>query len=368
MKLKKYLLYSLMFVGTGFFASCSDELETQPTDKVSGSQIFGSAENAESAINGTYRLLYTAGWSSSWSSENCGQTAIQLLADLMAEDHLMHEQGQGWFYEDYRLNVHGDYSNKAGRSYSIWNFYYTVISNLNYIIAEDGKLTGDSDLAKSIVGQAYALRAYCYFYLIQLYQQTYIGHENAPGVPLYTEPTVAGTEGKTRGTVQDVYDKINSDLTEAVGRLQGLPQSHISHIDYYVAKGIQARVCLVQHNYKEAAKAAEDALTKPGLSLVTVKALGGNNSVKVSDVMWGLEISTDQTSGYAGFFSHMDADAAGMYGSKARQCISSGLYNLLSNTDERKTKWFRGALEKDEAGNSKVSYCQLKFKMADYTT
>lgn len=286
----------------------------------------------------------------------------------MAEDHLMNEQGQGWFYEDYRLNVHGDYAGKAGRSYSVWNFYYTIISNLNYILANDGKLEGDPDLVNSLMGQAYAFRAFCYFYLIQLYQQTYVGHENAPGVPLYTEPTVAGTEGKPRGTVQEVYDQINADLTEAVNRLKGLKQSHISHIDYYVAKGFQARVFLVQHKYKEAAEAAEEALAKPGLSLVKIDALGGNNSVKTADVMWGLEISKDQTSGYAGFFSHMDADAKGMYGSKARQCISSGLYNLLSNTDERKMKWFRGKLDKDEQGNSKVSYCQLKFKMADYTT
>lgn len=368
MKINKYFLCGLAFAGTGFFISCSDELETQPTDSVLENQIFASAENAKSAINGVYRLLYTSGWSEKWGTQNCGQTAIQLLADLMAEDFVMNEQGQGWYYEDYRLNVHGDYEGKSGRSYSTWNFYYTIISNLNYILANDGKLNGDIDLANSILGQAYALRAYCYFYLIQLYQQTYVGHENAPGVPVYLTPTIAGTEGKPRGTVQGVYDQINKDLTEAVNRLKGVEQAHISHIDYYVAKGFQARVFLVQHKYKEAAEAAKEALTKPGLSLVTVDALGGNNNVKVEDVMWGMQISTDQTSGYAGFFSHMDADAPGMYGSKARKCISSGLYNLLSDTDERKMKWFRGKLEKNEAGNSKVSYCQLKFKMADYTT
>lgn len=367
MKINKYL-FGIMLAGTSILFSCSDELEIQPTDSVSGDQIFSSAENAESAINGVYRLLYISGWSENWGSENCGQTGIQLLADLMAEDHLMHEQGQGWFYEDYRLNVHGDYSNKSGRSYSIWNYYYTVISNLNYIIAEDGKLSGDSDLAQNIIGQAYALRAYCYFYLIQLYQQTYVGHESAPGVPIYTEPTIAGTEGKPRGTVQDVYDQINSDLEEAVNRLKGGTQTHISHIDYYVAKGFQARAFLVQHKYKEAADAAKEALNKPGLSLVSVDELGGNNNVNVADVMWGMEISTDQTAGFAGFFSHMDADAPGMYGSKARQCISTGLYNLLSDTDERKIKWFRGEVVNEETGNSKVSYCQLKFKMADYTT
>ena len=101
------------------------------------------------------------------------------------------------------LNVHGDYSNKAGRSYSVWNYYYTLISNINYIIAAESTMDGDPEKAESIVGQAYAMRAYAYFYLIQLYQQTYVGHEDAPGVPLYTERTQAGSIGKPRGPRSD---------------------------------------------------------------------------------------------------------------------------------------------------------------------
>lgn len=98
--------------------------------------------------------------------------------------------------------------------------------------------------------------------------------------------------------------------------------------------------------------------------------MGGNNSVKTADVLWGMEIIADQSSGFASFFSHMDADAPGMYASKARQCISTGLYKLISDTDERKTAWFRGAIPSDEekTASSYTSYCQIKFKMADYTT
>lgn len=363
----KKFIYILPLVGLLGLASCSDDLYTEPTDKVSGSTIFSDVTSAEAALNGLYRMMYVAGWSANWGSENCGQTAIQLLADLMAEDHLMYSQGQGWFYEDYRLNVHGDYSNKSGRSYAIWNFYYTLVSNVNYIIAAEESMGGDPEQKANIIGQAYAMRAFSYFYLIQLYQQTYKGNESAPGVPLYTEPTQAGSIGAPRGTVQGVYDQINSDLTNAIELLQGKSQKHPSHVDYYVANGIKARVNLVQHNYDVAASAAAEALKKPGLVLASVKDLGGNNSVKVSDVMWGDEIITDHSSGYAGFFSHMDADAPGMYASKAPQCISSGLYKLMSDTDERKAAWWRGALAEEGEG-SMVSYCQLKFKMADYST
>lgn len=354
--------------------ACSDELNTEPTQSVSGSTIFANVESAKSSIDGVYRMMYTAGWSSNWSHENCGQMAIHLLADLMAEDHLMYAQGQGWFYEDYRLNVHGDYDGKSGRSYAIWNFYYTIISNVNYIIANDDpeggtnfSISGDAGEAASLIGQAYAMRAYAYFYLIQLYQQTYDGNQNKPGVPLYDKPTFAGSTGAPRGTVEGVYTQINSDITRAETLLKGKEQSHISHVDYYVAKGIEARVALVQHKYPEAAAAAAEALKKPGLDLATVAELGGNNDSSVKDVMWGVVIQADQSSNFASFFSHMDADAAGMYGGKGQQCISSGLYKLIPSTDDRRSKWFRGDVGGDNGG-SHVDYCQLKFRMKDVTT
>ena len=364
--MKKNLLYICSLAGLMMFGSCSDELNTEPTDQVSGSQVFADATSAESAINGIYRMMYVAGWSANWSAENFGITAINLLADLMGEDHLMYSQGQGWFYEDYRFNVHGDFAGKSGRSYALWNFYYTIISNANYIIAAEETMGGDPDAIKSVIGQAYAVRAYAYFYLIQLYQQTYINNQTAPGVPLYSEPTVAGSEGKPRGTVQGVYDQITADLGKAETLLKGLTQKHVSHIDYYIVKGFQARVAMVMHDYATAAAAATEALTKSGLQLATVDQLGGNNSVNVSDVMWGVEIIADQSTQFSSFFSHMDSDAPGMYGSKAPQCISTGLYNLIPATDSR-LAWFRGALAEDGSG-SNVSYCQLKFQMADYTT
>lgn len=362
--MKKKLIFLLAALLS--LSACGDYLDTEPTDKTSGSLIFSDVSSAETAINGIYRMLYMVGWSEGYWQENNGQTAIQLLADLMGEDHLMNEMGGGWFYMDYRLND-AEYFNNSGRSYSVWNFYYTIITNVNYILASEETMGGDPDAIKSLMGQAYAMRAFSYFYLIQLYQQTYKGNENAPGVPLYTEPTLAGSVGQPRGTVQGVYDRINADLEKATDLLKGLPQSHISHVDYYTAKGFQARVALVQHDYETAAAAAQEALTKSTLTLLPVSDLGGNNSADLKDVMWGVKISADQSSQLYGFFAFMDADVPQSWASQGRQCISAGLYNLIPETDSR-MDWFRGKLEANEAGNSRTSYCQLKFKMRDQTT
>lgn len=364
----KKIIYILSAAGLLTLGACSDQLETNPTDKVSGTIIFSDANGAETAMNGIYRATY-ASWGDNWAHENPGFTGIYLAADLMGEDHLMRGQGQGWFYEDYRLNVRPDYTHKEGRPYQFWNIHYTLISNANYIIAQAPAASGDKNLLNSVIGQAYAMRAYCYFQLIQLYQQTYKGNESAPGVPLYTEPTTSASEGKARGTVEEVYKQINLDLDMAISTLKdcGVEQKHRSHIDYYVANGIKARVCLVQQRYEEAAATAKEALTKPGLTAVaSVNSLDGFNNIKFPNVLWGMEIIADQSMQFGSFFSHMDADAEGMYAPIAAKCISSWLYSNIPATDDRQS-WWRGDLDEDEIveGTSMQPYCQVKFRFAN---
>ena len=58
----KKVLYIFSLIGLLAFSSCADELNTEPTDKVSGSTIFADASSAETAINGIYRMLYVAGF------------------------------------------------------------------------------------------------------------------------------------------------------------------------------------------------------------------------------------------------------------------------------------------------------------------
>src|SRR5699024_1762406 len=118
--------------------------------------------------------------------------------------------------------------------------------------------------------------------LIQSYQQTYVGNESKPGVPLYTEPTTSDSEGKGRGTVEEVYTQINQDLEIAIEKFSQDKslQRHISNIDYYVANAIKANVSLVQHKWQDAIDGATEALSKPGLAMISGDDLysGFNNA------------------------------------------------------------------------------------------
>lgn len=333
----KKILLILSLTGAMFFYSCSESiLDTAPTESVSGTDIFSSAENALTAVNGIYRLLYTGNWGSSWQAENGGFPAFTLVFDLLAEDHVMDGSGSGWFWYDYIYDNWGDYSNSAGRQYQMWNFFYTLIANANYILVHEGNLPGDEDMANYVIGQAYAIRSFAYMWLVQCYQQN---DPSKPGVPIYTEPTVVGTVGKPRGTVKQVYDQANSDIDKAIELLgkSKVTQKHKSHIDKYVAYGLKARHALVQQNYSAALAAAQEAMKAPA-AIVPFETVKNVNSNGAANVMWGLGIQTDQAIGSWDIYSHMDADSKSTY-SRARHLISSWLYNQIPATDARRGWW-----------------------------
>lgn len=353
------------------FAGCKEDfLETNPTDRVSGPTIFADAENAMTAVNGMFRLLYCGDWGSNWQAENGGLPAYILVQDLKGEDHVMDGQGSGWFYYDYQVyNVFGDWNTTAGHQYQIWNFFYTVISNANYILANE-EMEGDEDYVHYVLGQAYALRSFCYMFLVQSYQQNgALWGTDLPGVPLYTEPTVAGSEGKGRGTVADVYEQANKDIDAAIDHLSKskLEQLHKSHISLAVAYGLKARHALVQHDYATALSAAEAAMQDQTIgSWEDIKTV---NDVSKKNVMWGLAIQTDQAIGNWDIYNHMDADCKSTY-SKARHLIGNWLYDEIPDTDVRKA-WWVAPLDSSEwgtagtANGSKRSWCQKKLVYID---
>ena len=367
----KRIKYILLAFSLAVIYSCSDKLDTVPTDKTTPDEVFKTVEGAFAAMNGVYRSLYMSGttWSEGYGTENFGIASVNIAADLMGEDLGMGAQGSAWFWYDYRYWVREEINNKSDRPFVWWNMYYKTINNVNSIIARASTSDGIIEDRNNVMGQAFAMRAYAYFNLIQFYQRTYVGNEEAPGVPIYTISTDKDTEGRGRGTVEDVYRQINSDLDSAIVRFTNAStQRHKSHIDLYVAHGLKSRVALVQNNWEVAADHANAARDKDGLELMGANdLLGGFNSVNNSEWMWGAEINEDQSTSWFSFFNHMDADAGG-HARTAWKIVGNWLYDQIGEDDIRKG-WFRGSIDAEDefpaAGTTESyrSYNQLKFRV-----
>ena len=362
--MKKLLKY--MFVGTlacGFMASCAeDSLETAPTTSMSGTSLMANGNAALVPLNGIYRSMYTAGWSTGGNTHQCfGISAYNLMADVMGEDMIMGAQGSGWFWFDCVYNVKARYTSTAWRSYDLWNAYYTWISNANYILAAEETMEGTSEERGYALGQAYAIRAYSYYMLAQSFARTYKGHESEPCCPIYTEPTTADTEGQPRSTVQQVYDLIVSDMDKALEYLEGTSRKHISHIGYEVAQGLRARIALTMEDWATAKSAAEAAIASSSCEIIPVEDFMGTNDADADNVMWAADIIADQSGMYASFFSHMSTGVS--YGSSARKQINKELYAKMSSTDSRLAWW-----DPNDSGNGDGGYQQKKFEFSDLQT
>ena len=361
----KFALLGLLTLG---ISSCSeDQLETTPSTSVDTEQLMGSTSKAIASLNGIYRMLYSVGYTSGWESEEMGITAFNHVADLMGEDQIQQSSGSGWFYYDYLYMVKSDYTHNAGRPYGTWNFFYTIISNANYLIAADDTMVGEEKDKNYIVGQAYALRALGYFYLSQYYAQTIVGHEDDPCVPLYTEPTTKETKGKGRATNAVVYALIDSDITTAIEKLSHAKTTRDSksHLGLAEVYGLAARVALVEEKWKDAKKYAElaiDGAQKEGLEITEVNNFLGVNNAASKNVMWGLKIVADQSQALASYFSHMDA-SAGKYGAAARVQINRELYDSMDAADARRVWW-----NPNDSHNKSNGYQQEKFKFSNQST
>lgn len=360
----------IIYIIIAFFAlnACSEDvLDTNPTNKASGPVVFETVENAYTAIDGVYRTFYSYGdlWVTGFESENPGIAGLNLSSELFGDDMVQNEPGSAWFWYDYSYWIRAEVNSTRDRPYAWWNMHYKFINNANYIMANVEAAEGDQMDKNNIKAQSYALRAFSYFNLIRLYQRTYVGHENDPGVPIYTKPTSNETEGKGRGTVEEVYEQINADLDSALILFEdATDQRHISHIDKYVTHGLKARVALTQENWAEAATHASLAREKSGLGLMSSEDItAGFNNSDNSEWMWGSEVNDEQALTWSSFWSHMDA-GAGAYANKSRKCASAWLYGQINNNDVRKAWFVDPATSANEPTGPDHEYNQLKFRVA----
>ena len=356
----KKIFYALMACAALTLSGCNKELlNTNPTDAVSGDTVFTDTEGGMMALNGAIRFFWQ--WGSTTTSnyhQSFGPQSYNLMADLMGEDMVQAASGNGWFWYDYNYNVKSRYTSGGWRSYDCWNYYYTLIANMNYILDAAEQMEGPTDDVNYILGNAYAFRAYAYAYCGMIFARSYIGHEDRLCVPIYTEPTFAGTAGKPRSTNREVFGQAMSDINEAIKLLGDQAQRHISHVDKYVANGIKARIALYMGDYQTAYDAAKIAAS--GATYAYDSAFRYNDASH-SSVLWGAEIISTQGTTNPQFLAHMDI-AFGGYGARSRKCASAWLYDRMLPDDKRATDWWSYEVLAD--GSTK-GYQQYKFLFKD---
>ena len=216
------------------FASCADDyLDKTPLDTLSEDAVFNSAALAESFINAAYSVLpdpFQEGNISSITDEGYfryGGTSTRYIASgQMTPSNVMY------------MDEGGSAHNTRTTTLNIWNRAYEIIYNLNYFITfvnEKGSRI-DEETKNRLMGEAYCLRAWSYYNLIQRYA----------GVPIITKPHNLDSDfGVTRSKFDDCVDFVLDDLEKAEALLPEKQACKTGRLNKDVALAIRARVTLL---------------------------------------------------------------------------------------------------------------------------
>lgn len=329
-------------------------LDTKPSDAITLDQAYETIAAINSGLVATYNSTFGfAVGNGNTGHDNFGHKAVDLANDLMGQDMVVHTQGYGWFNRDYQY-VEWTLPNGTGtRSDKVWSFYYNVIRQVNLMLDNTANQTITPAL-ETARGQALGIRAWCYFNLINNFQQTIKGHETDKGVPLHIN---SDPSSLPRGTAQQVYAQIISDLTTAETLLNGKPRASKKNMDVSTVRGLRARVALAQEDWVTAANYANLARQSYTLmSNAVYTSRTGFSSVNTSEWIWGMPIPTDQATIYASFFSHMDPSQLSYAQLGGQKKITKALYDQIPATDARKQVFTAPG-----TGNANFpDYCQKK--------
>ena len=217
MKLK-YILFSAL-ISSVFFSSCQD-LEEDPRSRLTPESFFNTPQELEGAIAAMYRKLapddaygFTGGMTSYFGSDDLATHAGSNKGDFRDFDRLQGGAGNASMTNQ-------------------WNAQWKSIYQANAILSviDNVKFTSDAE-KNGAVGQAYFIRALCYYYMVRTFGD----------LPIVTEG-IDVNDRPARQPVKDIYTIIVQDLQTAETTLPESWPGQPGKATRYAAKALLADV------------------------------------------------------------------------------------------------------------------------------
>lgn len=156
---------------------------------------------------------------------------------------------------------------------NIYERYYEVILGANAVLDYIPNVNDSDENINKVKAQAYALRGFYYFNLVNIYGQPYNVNPDAPGVPLKLNSGIEESEDYLkRKSVSEVYGQILSDLHTAESTYLALPESERWSDNYRTSlpmvQLMLSRTYLYMENWAKAAEYAKLVMDNKQFKLV----------------------------------------------------------------------------------------------------
>lgn len=283
-----------------------------PIGSVVSESVFVDQAGTEAAISGMYGGLYSA---SNSSIPTYGAT-VSLFNSLLADELTFN----GTTYDQYANN--SLISNEENVA-NLWTDSYATIYRANAIVEGVTASKFPTAFKERAIGEALFIRAFCYFYLVNLYGD----------VPLITTTVVQKNQLAPRAASSAVYGQITADLEQAVSFLPVLYPSggNRTRVNKYAANALLARVYLYQRNYARAEASASEVISSPLYSPLS-EDLSSTFLKSSTEAIWSFDTSVF---GY----TFIGGQTVPNDNVKPNYVIRPGLLNAFEANDKRKAKW-----------------------------
>lgn len=243
--MKTLYIYLICFISAGFSA-CS-LLELEPTTS-------WSTENTPKEESHLYGILYG------------GYNTLQ--SDLSINFLIYGEmRGDAFYNNAFNVNTDKVVNNSLDNNISqaSWYNYYRAIKQANVVIKftpqvlEAGGIS--TEKANDVMGQAYCLRAFAYFWIIRIWGDA----------PLVTEPYMDSNDNfdRPRTSVAEIIKQIHSDLENAAKMIDKNSASRTTFAQT-AAYAIDAHVYAWEHKYEKTISMADKVLANTGYTLANL--------------------------------------------------------------------------------------------------
>ncbi|RHR79719.1 RagB/SusD family nutrient uptake outer membrane protein [Odoribacter sp. AF15-53] len=165
-----------------------------------------------------------------------------------------------------------------------WSTYYQHILGTNAALDYLDDVKGSIEDKAYVAAQAYALRAFFYFNLVNLFGEPYNYNKDADGVPLKLTSSLSSSSEK-RETVAKVYEQIVKDLNAAEENFLALSADRQGKVGYRInlpaVQLLHARVCLYMEDMEGAAKYAKKVIDNWGYELYDLTSFKKDTTIVV---------------------------------------------------------------------------------------
>lgn len=323
--MKKLIYLSLLLI---LFSSCEKILDKEPTDQVSLEDLFADVPGTKTALAGAYKALF--------NSEHY-QLNTMVYPDLVG-GNIKYSKTTNVVLTDIFNAIQNPTESAMNSTYS---GLYGELNNINNIIKYAPEAVGSATEKNKIIAEAKCLRALVHFDLLRIFSKAYnvSPDNNQLGVVINLKPQLFSDSAPVRSTIQQSYQAIITDLTEAVNALDNTDSGVLSGTNkqnFFTkssAQALLAKVYLYANQWDNAYNLADAVIKSGKYTLLTNASYVGSWALRIPSTESVFEIAVEGTFSGNGLGAYYD-----IANTTYRQfAATNDLMGLYSNTDVRRT-------------------------------